>query len=136
MSCSCDLIGSVFTNSSQTCFNNILSFSTTLSYATDDGFITASYIIAQLMADLNNGRNTSLVIDAQSMNIISDELCSNASLNNGSLVIDAQSIDIIIDELCSNASSNAGVMIGLPLVGFAVAAMISGIIITVIAVLV
>ena len=164
MSCSCDLIGSVFTNSSQTCFNNILSFSTTLSYATDDGFITASYIIALLMADINNGRNTSLVIDAQSMNIISDELCSNtslnngrntslfieaqsinnisdelcsnASLNNGSLVIDAQSIDIIIDELCSNASSNAGVMIGLPLVGLAVAAMISGIIITVIAVLV
>ena len=29
---SCDLIGFVFTNSSQTCSNNILSFSTTLSY--------------------------------------------------------------------------------------------------------
>ena len=73
MSCSCDLIGSVFTNSSQTCSNNILSFSTTLSYATDDGSITSSYIIALLMADLNNGKNTSLVIDGQSINIISDK---------------------------------------------------------------
>ena len=72
MSCSCDLIGSVFTNSSQTCSNNILPFSTTLCYATDDGFITASYIIALLMADLNNGKNTSLVIDAQDINIVID----------------------------------------------------------------
>ena len=54
LSCSCDLIGFVFTDSSQTCSNNILSFSTTLSYATDDGSITASYIIALLMADLND----------------------------------------------------------------------------------
>ena len=117
MSCSCDLIGSVFTNSSQTCSNSILSFSTTLSYATDDGSITASYIIALLMTDLNNGRNTSLVIDGQSIDIISDKLYSNASVMH----------------ICS---SNTGLMIGLLLVGFAVGAIISGIIITVIAVLV
>ena len=49
-----------------------MSFSTTLSYATDDGSITASYIIALLMADLNNGKNTSLVIDGQYINIVID----------------------------------------------------------------
>ena len=112
MSCSCDLIGSVFTNSSQTCSNNILSFSTTLSYATDDGSITASYIIALLMADLNNGMNTSLVID---VGVVSD-----MSFLTSSVMF----------------SSDTGLMIGLPFIGFAVAALISGIIITVIAVLV
>ena len=112
MSCSCDLIGSVFTNSSQTCSNNILSFSTTLSYANDDGSITASYIIALMLADLNNGKNTSLVIDGQSVYVVND-----------------MSSSVMF-------SSNTGLMIGLPFIGFAVAALISGIIITVISVLV
>ena len=101
MSCSCDLIGSVFTNSSQTCSNNIVSFSTTLSYATDDGSITASYIIALLMADLNNGKNTSLVIDGQSVSIVSESL------------------------------SNVGPMVGMFIGGFSIAAIISGVIIIV-----
>ena len=116
MSCSCDLIGSVFTNSSQTCSNNILSFSTTLSYATDDGFITASYIIALLMADLiNNGKNTSLVVDGQSVSIV-----SNKSFSTSSVMF----------------TSSTGLMIGLLIIGFVVGALISGIIITLIAVLV
>ena len=116
MSCSCDLIGFVFTNSSQTCSNNILSFSTTLSYATDDGSITASYIIALLMVDLNNGMNTSLVVDGQNVSVVSDKLFSTSS------------VTVMF-------SSDTGLFIGLPFIGFAVA-VISGIIITVIAVLV
>ena len=103
MSCSCDLIGSAFTNSSQTCSNNILSFSTTLSYATNDGSITASYIIAllNLVADLNNGKNTSLlVIDGQNINIISDK----------------------------KSPLNTWLMVVLPFAGFAVGTTISGII--------
>ena len=115
MSCSCDLIGSVFTNSSQTCSNNILSFSTTLSYATDDGSITASYIIALLMADLNNGKNTLFVVDGQSVSVVSDNSFSTSSV------------------MCS---SDTGLMIGLLFIGFVVGAIISGIIITVIAILV
>ena len=115
MSCSCDLIGCVFTNSSQTCSNNILSFSTTLSYAIDDGSITASYIIALLMADANNGMNTSLVIDGQIVSVVSDQSFFTSSIM---------------------FSSNTGLMIGLPFIGFAVAALISVIIIIVIAILV
>ena len=42
-----------------------MSFSTTLSYATDDGSITSSYIIALLMADVNYGKITSLLVDEQ-----------------------------------------------------------------------
>ena len=115
MFCSCDLIGSVFTNSSQTCSNNTLSFSTTLSYATDDGSITASYIIALLMADVNNEMNTSLVIDGQIVSVVNDQFFLTSSVM---------------------FSSDTGLMIGLPFIGFAVAALIGGIIITVIAVLV
>ena len=100
MSCSCDLIGSIFTNSSQTCSNNILSFSTTLSYATNDGSITASYIIALLMADLNNGKNTSLVIDGQNINII----------------------------IYIKSPLNTWLMVVLPFAGFAVGIIISGIV--------
>ena len=109
MSCSCDLIGSFFTSSSQTCSNNILSFSTTLSYATDDGSITASYIIALLMADLNNEKNTSLVIDGQSISISNDKPSSAVS-----------------PSICS---SFTGIMIGLPFVGFSVAVALCGVII-------
>ena len=101
MSCTCDLIGSVFTNSIQTCSNNIVSFSTTLSYATDDGSITASYIIALLMADL---KNTLLVIDGQSIDVISDKSPSAMS------------------------SSNVGPTIGMFIGGFSIAAIISGVI--------
>ena len=112
MSCNCDLIGFVFTNSSQTCSNNIVSFSTTLSYATDDGSITASYIIALLMADLNNEKNTSLVIDGQSISISNDKSSSSVSP--------------------SISSPDTGVMIGLPFVGFPVAAALCGVIICVV----
>ena len=81
-----------------------MSFSTTLSYATDDGSITASYIIALLMSDLNNGKNTSLVIDGQRISISNDKLFL-ASI------------------------SDTGLMIGLPFVGFSVAAVLCGVII-------
>ena len=99
-------MGSVFTNSSQTCSNNTLSFSTTLNYATDDGSITASYIIALLMADLNNGKNTSLVIDGQRISISNDKSSSAVS-----------------------SSTDTGLMIGLPFIGFSVAAALCGVII-------
>ena len=74
-----------------------------------------NYIIALLMADLNNGKNTSLVIDGQSVSVVSDKSFSTSSV------------------MCS---SNTGLMIGLLFFGFVVGAIISGIIITVIAVLV
>ena len=86
-----------------------MSFSTTLSYATDDGSITSSYIIALLMADVNYGKITSLLVDEQSIDIISDKPLSLMCL------------------------SDTGVMIVLFFVGFLVAAIISGIIITILA---
>ena len=67
------------------------------------------------MADLNNGMNNSLVIDEQSVGVVSD-----MSFITSSVMF----------------TSNTGLMIGLPFIGFAVAALISVIIITVIAVLV
>ena len=81
-----------------------MSFSTTLSYATDDGSITASHIIALLMAGLNN---TSLVIDGQRVSISNDKPSSAVS----------------------SSISDTGLMIGLPFVGFSVAAVLCGVII-------
>ena len=86
-----------------------MSFSTTLSYATDDGSITASYIIALLMTDLNNGKNTSLVVDGQRISISNDKSSSAVS--------------------SSISSSDTGLMIGLTFVGFSVAAALCGVII-------
>ena len=39
-----------------------------------------NYIIALLMADLNNGKNTSLVIDGQSVSVVSDKSFSTSSV--------------------------------------------------------
>ena len=48
LSCSCSLVNASFTESSQSCSNNNLTFSTTFIYAASNGLLIASEIVEQL----------------------------------------------------------------------------------------
>ena len=69
LSCSCSLINASFKESSQSCTNNILTFSSTFIYAASDGLLTASEIVKQLETDFSQGRNTTLIVNEQKLTL-------------------------------------------------------------------
>ena len=83
LSCSCSLVNGSFNDSSQSCSNNILSFSTTFIYAASNGLFTASKIVKQLERDFSQGRNTTLTVNGQQLTVTDNT--SQKENNNGIL---------------------------------------------------
>ena len=79
--CHCSLEEASFTNSLQICSKNTLSFSTTFIYASVDGSLTASRIIALMYGNIEQGRNTTFLIDGEVVSIAS----STDNNNSGAL---------------------------------------------------
>ena len=83
LSCSCSLINASFKESSQSCSNNILTFSTTFIYAASNGLLTASEIVEQLERDFSQGKNTTLTVNGQQLTV--KDNVSQEENNNGIL---------------------------------------------------
>ena len=83
LSCSCLLVNASFKESSQSCSNNILTFSSTFIYAASDGLLTASEIVEQLEKDFSQGKNTTLIVNGQQLTVNDD--VSQKENNNGIL---------------------------------------------------
>ena len=86
LSCSCSLVNASFKESTQSCSNNILSFSSTFIYAASNGLLTSSEIVEQMERDFSPGRNTTLTVNGQQLTAINEmnESYSN-SINGGVL---------------------------------------------------
>ena len=86
LSCSCSFVNASFTESSQSCSNNILTFSSTFIYAASNGLFTASKIVEQIEKDFSPGKNTTLTVNGSQLTAINEmkESCSN-SINGGIL---------------------------------------------------
>ena len=80
LSCSCSLVNASFKESTQSCSNNILSFSSTFIYAASNGLLTSSEIVEQMERDFSPGRNTTLTVNGQQLTAINEmnESCSNS----------------------------------------------------------
>ena len=78
--CHCSLEEASFTNSLQSCSKDTLSFSTTFIYASVDGSLTASRIIALMYGNIEQGINTTFIIDGEVVSI-----ASSTNNNSGAL---------------------------------------------------
>ena len=87
LSCSCSLVNGSFKENSQSCSNNILSFSSTFIYAASNGLVTSSEIVEQMEKDFSPGRNTTIIIvNGHQLTAINEmkESCNN-NINGGVL---------------------------------------------------
>ena len=83
LSCSCSLVNASFKESSQSCSNNILTFSSTFIYAASNGLLTSSEIVEQMERDFSQGKNTTLRVNGQQLTVTDN--ISQKENNNGIL---------------------------------------------------
>ena len=98
--CSCSLVNASFKESTQSCSNNILSFSSTFIYAASNGLLTSSEIVEQMERDFSPGRNTTLTVNGQQLTAINEMNESYSNSINGGVLTELFFIGFVTAILC------------------------------------